>query len=375
MAASLFSASKRLPENSTKNKRAQSLDRVKRKRYPPVLRVVALLLVAVLLSSGVSSLAKGSSPSGPSSGAYPIISGLAAPPPAGQSTWYVNQQVHFFTNISGGNPISSNGNNNTLKILNTDYHLFWSFGPLGPNGLPNAVEQDVAPNLSCPPTYNCSVAVQENFTYTDPGSYDVSLTAYDANLDFKVATILITVVEPTFGVFIAAPCNSNNLLVGQVCSTNYTYEEQSIEFNADATGIPPNGHSPNAGLFFQWDFGDGNVSYGPFVHHTYAINATYVVTVTVTNQTAQVSARAFILLAVREHPISPGCTGFAKGPGYVGIPVTFHSNISDPNPYDLANLTVQWDFGDGTQGSGLNATHIYATAGTYYPHILTIQGN
>ena len=421
MAASLSSASKRLPENSTMNKRAQSLDRVKRKRYPPILRAtssfrdlvkvhppmptvsvsakrepsteivaprkikvlevprhrpvwasICYVVVAILVVSAFSSLAKGADP-GPNSGHYPVIASLHAQGPLASSTFYVGQPVYFFANVSGGNTLGLN-NSSSLLVFHTGYHLFWSFGPTSQSGLPASTVENAGPSSVCG---NCSVPVAVNFTYKLPGSYVVSVTVYDGQLDFKIATIQINVVEPTFGVFIAAPCNSQNQSVGQVCATNGfppMWVEEPIEFDAMATGIPLSGRSPNDGLLFQWNFGDGNTSYGASVFHTYAINATYMVSVTVTNLTSQVSARAFLYIAVQERSLGGICPAH-PGSATAGIPVTMRLNLTDPNPYELPNLTVEWNFGDGTYGTGFNATHIYTATGTYYPFVQSIQGN
>ena len=51
----------------------------------------------------------------------------------------------------------------------------------------------------------------------------------------------------------------------------------------------------------------------------------------------------------------------------VALGVSAHDTWSEPS-------TVAWDFGDGSQGSGLSPTHSYAAAGTYAVHVTATDG-
>jgi len=57
----------------------------------------------------------------------------------------------------------------------------------------------------------------------------------------------------------------------------------------------------------------------------------------------------------------------AGGPyvGQVNNPITVAGTATDPGLIDQTGLSYQWDFGDGSQGSGPVVSHSYAQAGSY----------
>jgi PKD repeat protein len=62
-----------------------------------------------------------------------------------------------------------------------------------------------------------------------------------------------------------------------------------------------------------------------------------------------------------------GPTAEAGGPyaGQVEAPITMSGTATDPGSIDQTGLVYVWDFGDGTQSSGPNVSHSYATPGGY----------
>ena len=74
------------------------------------------------------------------------------------------------------------------------------------------------------------------------------------------------------------------------------------------------------------------------------------------------------LLAFDQHPDS--LTGFLLDSHGDGLDLSTHtldaSHLFGPGGVvDAANASVVWDFGDGSSGTGLSASHAYAHAGTY----------
>ena len=79
---------------------------------------------------------------------------------------------------------------------------------------------------------------------------------------------------------------------------------------------------------------------------------------------AGAGAVAFVIIT-KNHPPVPGTIGVSpSGTGMAGVtPYTFTSvGSSDP---DNDPLTYEWNFGDGTTGSGQSTTHTYANPGSF----------
>ncbi|GIK27489.1 MAG: hypothetical protein BroJett007_06270 [Chloroflexota bacterium] len=106
---------------------------------------------------------------------------------------------------------------------------------------------------------------------------------------------------------------------------------------------------------WQWDFGDGATSTDQNPAHTYAVDGTYTVRLTVANA---------------------GGSNFSEQQVSVSAPLpnaptsafTFTVNNLDVQFTDLSTGQIdtwQWDFGDGTTSTDQNPAHAYAVDGTY----------
>jgi PKD repeat protein len=115
---------------------------------------------------------------------------------------------------------------------------------------------------------------------------------------------------------------------------------------------------------YSWDFGDGGVASGPSPTHSYSVDGSFTVTLTVTDNdglTGTDSTSAVINPAGGNTPP----VAQANGPysGTEGSAVQFSSNGSlDP---DGSIVTYAWDFGDGSMSATANPSHTYVAAGTY----------
>ena len=116
---------------------------------------------------------------------------------------------------------------------------------------------------------------------------------------------------------------------------------------------------------YDWNFGDGTIAMdaGATPSHTYGSNGSFTVTLTVTDNvgaSASDATTANIGVAPNEAPVAD-----ANGPynGTVGSPVLFDgSGSSDP---DGSITSYQWNFGDGSTGTGVNPDHTYTTDGSF----------
>jgi PKD repeat protein len=115
---------------------------------------------------------------------------------------------------------------------------------------------------------------------------------------------------------------------------------------------------------YSWDFGDGGVASGPSPTHSYSVDGSFTVTLTVTDNdglTGTDSTSAVINPAGGNTPP----VAQANGPysGTEGSAVQFSSSGSlDP---DGSIVTYAWDFGDGSMSATANPSHTYVAAGTY----------
>ncbi|WP_231486516.1 PKD domain-containing protein [Candidatus Blastococcus massiliensis] len=112
---------------------------------------------------------------------------------------------------------------------------------------------------------------------------------------------------------------------------------------------------------YAWDFGDGSTGTGATAQHVYAAAGTYPVTLTVTDDdgaTAQVSAP----VTVTDPPPNAAPTA-AFSAATSGLTVSVDGTASADTDGTVASH--EWDFGDGSTGTGATAQHVYAAAGTY----------
>jgi chitodextrinase len=115
---------------------------------------------------------------------------------------------------------------------------------------------------------------------------------------------------------------------------------------------------------YAWDFGDGTKGSGATPSHSYATTGAFPVTLSV-GDTQGATNSATTVANVNGPSVNQPPNAFAGGPysGLVGRAIAFDgSGSKDP---DGSITSYVWDFGDGSAGSGAQATHTYAVAGSY----------
>jgi PKD repeat protein len=124
---------------------------------------------------------------------------------------------------------------------------------------------------------------------------------------------------------------------------------------------------------YSWSFGDGASGSGSTVNHTYSAPGTYSVQLTVTDDdgaTHTTSSPLSVTSPGNQAPVA----SFTVSPssGAPGTPLAFNAASSyDP---DGSIVAYQWDYGDGSFGSGVTSQHAYSSTGTFTVR-LTVTDN
>lgn len=201
-------------------------------------------------------------------------------------------------------------------------------------------------------TFGNANAVDTTATFSAYGTYVLRLAANDSQLSaYDEATIIYQGQANQAPVADAGP-------------------DQTVDVNTVVTFDGSGSSDPdNDPLVYEWDFGDGATGSGEIAIHTYTTAGIYTVTLTVRDATLSDSdtCRVFIRELGNNPPIADAG---ADKTIYTGTTVVFDGSGS----FDLDGdpLTCQWNFGDGSTGSGFKTTHTYSTAGAYTA-ILTVS--
>jgi PKD repeat protein len=113
---------------------------------------------------------------------------------------------------------------------------------------------------------------------------------------------------------------------------------------------------------YSWDFGDGYTGSGVTASHSYSVEGTYEVKLTVTDD-AGLSDRDTITVTVLPPNEPPTADAGPDRTAYPGDVINF--NGSGSNDTDGTIDTYFWDFGDGYTGSDEKTTHTYTSEGSY----------
>ncbi|HET7220226.1 MAG TPA: PKD domain-containing protein [Vicinamibacterales bacterium] len=189
-----------------------------------------------------------------------------------------------------------------------------------------------------------AVAV-DTFTVVDIGATPVGS-------DFNNAVLRTAAIRLTPPGVIVPPSNLRPVFT---VTPSAPQDHQTALFDASA--------SQGSIVDYQWNFGDGDRGSGRTAQHAYDAAGTYVATLTVVDpygRTASVSQSITVSAGV-----SP-TAAFVFSPTNP-LPtqqVFFNASASRPAP-GRTLTSYQWDFGDGTSGSGVQTSHQYALSGTY----------
>jgi len=176
-------------------------------------------------------------------------------------------------------------------------------------------------------------------TYTQQGTYVVSLTVTEFDGDSDTVSLTITAID-------SLPC-------AQFTWRPSEPDEKEI-INFEINDRPYDRDNAT----YQWSFGDGAYQTGPFPWHTYSTEGQYTVTLTVSDSDGQTDTVQHIIEIEDTHP-----TANFNISEYEGVEPFYVQFINFSTTNELKGYT--WIFGDGEISNETNPSHIYTKPGTH----------
>ncbi len=118
---------------------------------------------------------------------------------------------------------------------------------------------------------------------------------------------------------------------------------------------------------WAWDYGDGTTGTGVTATHTYAASGTYAVKLTVTDDQGATNSVTQPVTVIANVPPVAAFTVTTSG-----LTANVDGSTSTDDVPPLAAWA--WDFGDGTTGTGVTASHAYSISGTYTIKLTVTDG-
>ncbi len=142
---------------------------------------------------------------------------------------------------------------------------------------------------------------------------------------------------------------------------------EAVTFDATASS------DDSAITSYTWEFGTGATATGQQVRHTFDSAGDYRVTLTVADDDGASDTEMKIVSVVTAN--QPPTVVFTYSPATPGVgeEVTFNASASsDPNGADTI-ASYEWEFGDGTTGTGQTTAHSYTAEGDYEVRLTVID--
>ena len=198
--------------------------------------------------------------------------------------------------------------------------------------------------------------------YTGAGTYNVTLTVTDrAGLTSTTST---TVTTKGDGKPVSHPGSS------------YSVNESAAAAGKWTVNFDGRGSSDDRGIYdYRWNFGDGATGTGATPVHQYGAAGSYTVTLTVRDHAFQSDSKTTtVTVSTNGLPVAaaggPYTVDEAAAKDGKWTVIFDGSGSSD----DFGIWKYDWNFGDGTTGSGATPTHLYSAAGSYTA-TLTVTDN
>ncbi|MGD8395624.1 MAG: PKD domain-containing protein [Candidatus Eiseniibacteriota bacterium] len=114
---------------------------------------------------------------------------------------------------------------------------------------------------------------------------------------------------------------------------------------------------------YDWTFGDGSTGQGAITTHAYSYPSLFTVTLCVTDDASLTSCCA-TSAQIAVAPLPPSCDAGGPYAALVDEPVQFDGSGSQAGQGGPI-VSYDWEFGDGSTGSGVMPIHTYGTYGSF----------
>jgi PKD repeat protein len=188
-----------------------------------------------------------------------------------------------------------------------------------------------------------ATGVVVNHAYVENGIYTVTLTVTDNENKTGSATTTITVL--------------NRLSIPSFTESAETvYTGEVIFFDASGS------YDPDGSIVsYQWNFGDGTNAAGITANHSYADDGIYAVRLTVTDDDGATASTTAVKTVLNRLPVA----SFTESAETINIGETITFNASESYDSDGYIVDYFWDFGEGSNATGVVVSHAYSYNGTY----------
>ncbi|MBI1288448.1 MAG: PKD domain-containing protein [Flavobacteriales bacterium] len=167
---------------------------------------------------------------------------------------------------------------------------------------------------------------------------------------------------------IGSQCEAKDIEVVQPDLPTADFTTANVCFPADVVFTDQSSVASGSITNYEWDFGDNNTSTQPSPTHTYQIDGTYTVELTVTTDISCVETHQMDVTVYAKPQAD-----FSSVPGCLGDPTVFtdQSQINAP-----ATITqYEWDFGDSNTSTQASPSNYYTIDSTYNVELITTSGD
>jgi len=184
-----------------------------------------------------------------------------------------------------------------------------------------------------------AAGVSATHIYTADGKYEITLTVTDNDDLTGTASQMVDVAHER---------------IAPVAIFDATMDWMTVSVDASASYDPD-----GSAITYAWDFGDGAAATGMIATHTYLVENDYLITLTVTDADMLTGTASTTVTA--QKPPEPPIASFSVGTDFLAVSV----DASASNDPDGTIVSYAWNFGDGSTGMGVTATHTYTAEGNY----------